>query len=106
MGRDRRILPFTLPCGHIHKEPNKFTRSDSMPQCEKCRGEINSSTGFCRSFGAPYNLHLSQATNGTQTKTYQPSYPPPPPSQPTSQPPLQRSYGEEVLGVLLLRKPK
>ncbi|MCX8151014.1 MAG: zinc ribbon domain-containing protein [Candidatus Bathyarchaeota archaeon] len=72
-----------------------------MPYCGNCGAANNHEYKFCQNCGFP--LLQQQA---------QPSYyiPPPPPTQPTAeipiQQPLQKSYSESVMGVMLLRNPK
>ncbi len=76
-----------------------------MPYCGNCGTANNPEFKFCQNCGAPLvQQQQVQPTNGM------PLPPPPPSYQPTTnvpvQAPLQGGYGEGVVGVMLLRKPK
>lgn len=76
-----------------------------MPYCGNCGTANNPEYKFCQNCGFP----LLQPAQPTYTVPPPPP-PPPPPTQPTVnipiQEPAQRGYSENVMGVMLLRKPK
>jgi hypothetical protein len=75
-----------------------------MPYCGNCGTVNNPEFKFCQNCGSPLMQQQQIPTNDM------PLPPPPPSYQPTAnapvQAPVQGSYGESVVGVMLLRRPK
>jgi hypothetical protein len=89
-----------------------------MPYCGNCGAVLSQNTKFCGMCGAKQNDESSQQSNQTlQPATFNPPPPPPPPPTTASlqaSPPRyysqnqtsQNLNSEQVIGTLLLRKPK
>lgn len=93
-----------------------------MPYCGTCGAQINLDAKFCGNCGAKQNLTIGTVPMQAQPKIAQPvSFnPPPPPPPPTqasvtqapaasysqAQPVAQRTDSEQIIGAIVLRKPK
>jgi hypothetical protein len=90
-----------------------------MPYCEKCGNQINPDARFCKSCGAKLNPTIQTTPAPAQPAAYTPPPPPPQvaptpaPQVPTQnvapaqpQPSPQRTSSEQIIGAVVLRKPK
>jgi hypothetical protein len=94
-----------------------------MPYCGICGAQINLDVKFCGNCGAMQNFNTGTAPMQVQPKAAQPvSFTPPPPPPPPppqasvtqapavnyfqAQPVAQRTYSEQIIGAIVLRRPK
>jgi hypothetical protein len=104
----------------ISKSQTSLSGEPIMPNCENCGAELSLNAKFCGICGAKQNPAPLQWTETAQQRkeqsaTFAPPPPPPPPptadaDTPTASYPYsqvsQTSSEEQVIGTLLLRKPK
>jgi hypothetical protein len=90
-----------------------------MPYCENCGAQLNPNVKFCSNCGAKQNVSNAPVQNPNPPRVAQPVTfappppPPPPPPAPVARIPppsapvyIQNAGSENVIGALILRKPK